>query len=86
MELFISGKFREKYKETFFDNPLCNLTIQPVIWMNNIEQIKILERLFKKYEENVKDIRIPMCYVAFKNSDGSYEHRFEYITTILNDI
>jgi len=86
MELFISGKFKEKHKKTFFDNPLYNLTIQPVIWTNTIEQIKLLDRIFIKYKENVKDIRIPICYLTFKDSDENYEHRFEYITTILNDI
>lgn len=85
MELFIGGKFNEKHKKTFFDSPLHNLTIQPVIWTNTIEQIKLLEKVFIKYEEKVKDIRIPMCYLTFKDSDGNYEHRFEYITTILND-
>jgi len=85
IEYFVSGKFREKYKKTFFPNPSYNLTIQPVIWTKTIEQIKLLEKAFKKYENNIKDIRMPLCYLTYKNSDGNYEHRFEYITTILND-
>lgn len=85
IELFISGKFKEKYDLTFFDNPLHNLTIQPVIWTKNIEQIKLLEKVFKKFEKNVKYIRLPMCNLTYKDSNGNYEHRFEYITTILND-
>lgn len=49
IELFISGKFKEKYEKTFFDNPSFNLTIQPVIWTKTIEQIKLLEKAFKKH-------------------------------------
>lgn len=85
IELFIGGKFKEKYEDTFFDNPRFNLTIQPIIWTKSIEQIKLLEKVFKKYEKNVKYIRIPMCYLTYEDSNGNYEHRFEYITTILND-
>ncbi len=83
MELFISGKLREKHKKTFFENPSYNLTIQPVIWTKNIEQIKLLEKGFKKDEKYFKDIRIPMCYLTYQDSNSNYEHRFEYITTIL---
>jgi hypothetical protein len=85
MEIFIGGKFREKHKNTFFGDPYHNLTIQPVIWINTLEQIKILESIFKKYEKNVKDIRMPMCCLTYQESDGNYEHRFEHITTILDE-
>lgn len=28
---------------------------------------------------------MPMRYLTYEDSNGNYEHRFEYITTILND-
>ncbi|KAF2518661.1 hypothetical protein E0W68_07860 [Flavobacterium salilacus subsp. salilacus] len=86
IEYIINSKLKSKYETTFFDNPSYNLTIQPVIWTNSIEQIKLLEQIFRKHENNVKDIRIPMCHITYQNPEGGYyEHRFEYITTILHD-
>jgi len=85
IEYFLSSKFREKIKEKFFNYSSYNLSIQPVIWINSLAQIKLLENMFSIYEERIEHIRIPMCYLTFENIDGTLEHRFEYVTTILKE-
>ncbi len=83
IEKFVNGKINEKVEKTFFDNPKQELFLQPVIWIESFEQIKILAKIFRK--RNRKNIFIPMCYLTCKNRDGTFEHRFEYVNTILTE-
>lgn len=80
---FVDGKIKEKLKKTFFENPKYELYLQVVIWIDNIKQVEILSEIFNKRKK--KNIFIPMCYLTYVDKYGEFEHRFEYVNTILID-
>ena len=82
----IESKLQAKSKKTFYDSPKRDIYIQPVIWTENGEQMKIVSKLYLDKEIEMKNIYVPMCYLAYKLSDGTFEQRFEYVTTILNGL
>lgn len=85
IEYHLNSKIREKINKTVFDSPKREIFIQPVIWVDNLEQIAIISKLYKNKKMQIDNVFIPMCYLTYKLHDGGYEHRFEYVNTILYD-
>lgn len=85
IKLRIESKIKEKIEKTFFESPKRALYIQPIIWYDDEKQLKIVAELYQREEIKIKNVYAPMCYVSFQHNNGSFEPRFEYVTTILND-
>lgn len=81
----IENKIKEKIDKTFFESPRREIYIQPIIWHDNEEQLKIISELYRRGKIKLKNVYTPMCYVSYQLRDGNFEHRFEYVTTILDD-
>ena len=81
----IENKLKLKIEKTFFESPKRSIYIQPVIWIESLEQIKIVSELYLKKKITINNVFVPMCYMTYQLKNGKYEHRFEYVTTILND-
>jgi hypothetical protein len=81
----IEQKLHLKKERTFFKSPKREIYIQPVIWVENKEQIEILSNLYRKGKNRIKNVYVPMCLLTYKLDENKFEHRFEYVTTILND-
>lgn len=85
IKLHIANKIQEKIKKTFFDSPRKSIFLQPVIWTEDLKQLKSLAKLYKSRKSLPDKVFIPMSYLTYKLEDGSYEHRFEYVNTILKE-
>ena len=81
----IESKLFQKVDKTFFDAPKHDIYIQPVVWTESEFQIKIVSEIYKKNKIDIENVYIPLCYLTYQFSDGSYKHRFEYVNTILED-
>lgn len=81
----IEDKIQLKINKTFFEHPKYPLYIQPVIWFENIQQIEIVSEIFLKNLVSFDSTFVPMGYLTYQLANGLYEHRFEYVTTILID-
>lgn len=80
----IKQKILEKINCTFFTSPKKSIYIQPVLWFESLKQIEITANIYKNSEIHFYNVFIPMCYLTYKLNDN-YEHRFEYVNTILED-
>ncbi|GEM_PF-2511969 len=85
IEYLLKRKIQEKIVKTFFDSPKRDIFIQPVIWVESLEQISKLSRIYRKQKIQIDNVFTPMCYLTYKLNDGKYEHRFEYVNTILTE-
>lgn len=84
LKLFLNSKIKEKVKVTFYNFPKCDIYIQPVVWVKNIEQVKLISELYKGKHIKEKNVFEAMIPLTFKDQN-SFEHRFEYASTILDD-
>ncbi|HRN41038.1 MAG TPA: hypothetical protein PK649_03070 [Vicingus sp.] len=85
LKCYLKSKIDKKIKETFFKSPKCDIYIQPVVWVKDIEQIKLVSEFYKRNILNIENVFIPMTYLTYSIDNNSFEHRFEYVTTILDD-
>lgn len=81
----IEHKIQTKIEKTFFESPKRDIYIQPVVWIESKEQIEFVSEIYRNNEISIDNVYVPMCYLTFKLNNGTFEHRFEYVTTILND-
>ncbi|WP_321281237.1 hypothetical protein [Marinifilum fragile] len=81
----IESKLKLKIDKTFFESPKREIYIQPVVWIESLEQIQIISELYRKKKIAMDNVYVPMCYMTYQLSNGDYEHRFEYVTTILEE-
>lgn len=82
LRFHLESKLKKK-KDNKFINPNRIIFIQPVIWIKNFEQLKKICDLYNIYGFAVENVLLPVSYVSFLNTDGSFEHRFENLKTIL---
>ncbi|KAB8155960.1 hypothetical protein EZY14_001740 [Kordia sp. TARA_039_SRF] len=82
----IENKLREKIEEKKLNLPhKKDVYIQPVVWVESEYQIEIISKLYTDGRMTFKNIFVPMTYVTYRINGRAFEHRFEYVTTILND-
>ena len=80
----LSSKFLRKVQEKII-NPDRLTLIQPVVWTNGLSQIGQLSNFYQNENFQINNVLPPMIYATWKYLDGSYEHRFESVRTILNE-
>ncbi|MGD2035105.1 MAG: hypothetical protein PVF73_08630 [Bacteroidales bacterium] len=83
LEYHINSKIKDKIDEKVFDNPKYEVYIQPVIWVKDLEQLKLLYKIFKREKRVINNVYIPLTYLTLLLPDNTFEHRFEYANTIL---
>lgn len=83
LKYHLNSKIKEKIADKVKDNPKYEIYIQPVIWVKDIKQLKLLVKLFRKAKRVDNNVYIPLVYLTFQLPDNSFEHRFEYANTIL---
>lgn len=83
-EYYLKSKLKNKINEKLI-NPNRIIFIQPVLWIKDLKQIQFVYDFYSKTSFTIENVIIPMSYLTYKHSDGSYEHRFESIMTILNN-
>lgn len=81
----IESKLKLKIEKTFFESPKREIYIQPIVWTESKEQIKIISELYRKKKIAMNNVYVPMCYMSYQLNNDNYEHRFEYVTTILDE-
>ena len=85
LKYYLKSIIESKVKDKFFKNPKCDIYIQPVIWTKDIEQIELLSEFYKKNSLNIENVYVPMVSLTYSIDNNSFEHRFEYVTSILDD-
>lgn len=84
MDRHIRSKILKKVSDKNI-NPNRPVYIQPVLWTESLEQLTQAYDLYKSNDMEISSSFIPYTYATWRHSDGSFEHRFETVSSILDE-
>jgi hypothetical protein len=82
LKMKIESKLDDKKKATLI-NPDKYIGIQPVLWIKDYNQLKMVSDFYHEYNFQPEKTMIPLCYVSFADKTGGFIHKFDYINVIL---
>jgi len=85
LEYHLKSKLEKKKNDKEIDKSTKAIFIQPVVWTKDEAQLNFVKEFYLKTDFKIEKVNEPLAYATFRLSDGSYEHHFEYVSTILNN-
>jgi len=83
LEYHLKSKLEKKKKDKGVENSIKVIVIQPVIWTKDEVQLNFVREFYSKTKFEIENVNEPLVYVTFRLKDASFEHHFEYISTVI---
>jgi hypothetical protein len=78
----LESKFNKKIKNKMITEDR-EIFIQPVLWLKDEATYRLLSDFYSETNFEMEKVKEPLTYCSFKLLNGSYEHKFESISTIM---
>lgn len=85
LEYHLKSKLEKKKADKDISNSTKAIFIQPVVWTKDEAQLNFVKGFYLKTGFKIENVNEPLVYATFKLKDGSFEHHFEYISTIFSN-